>query len=442
MNVFILRAIQIVIRADSDPVRQALFANLRQSRLAVRLAYRLHERLGTTRASALLVSCYGLAFFLSISPPRNRAARIVVVARHANARRQVDRVASWIEPDECGRVRTRLTALCDPSFWVRGGRRSPRAFLVRAFRIVWTVNSRHGFLVSCRVASALAWYARGKAILGTRQPEAILVSSDSNPEEVGFAAAARALDVPTVYVSHSYPTPFSPPLDFSLSILEGEAAVRAHRGKGPIKGEIVLVGLEGDSVPLDPGRFESTDPSIGIFTPKAISWPTLAAIIADCRQRFRARQIVVRWHPSMLERPRLAHVLGDLSGIVESSRAATLLDVARRCDWVVADENSGVHLPVLKLGIPTVAVKNLGLYPRSRSDLYGFFADGIIFPPVVSIRDVQNDVFAAFFSEGWPARFEQYDASYLRPLGLIGGEVRRAITAIRRRTVEADEGPR
>lgn len=427
MDVFIFRAIRTVIRADSDPVRQALFANLRQSRLTVRLAYGVHERLGRTRASAFLVSCYGLAFFLSIAPPRDRAARILAVARHANARRQVDRVASWLGPDECGRVDTRLTALRSLSGLAGLLRRSSRAPFVRAFRIVRAVDRRHGFLVSCRVASALAWYTRATTILGTRRPDAILVSSDSNPEEVGFAAAARALDIPTVFVAHAYPTPFSPPLDFSLSILEGEAAVRAHGRKGPIKGEIVLAGLEGDSAPFDPGRFERTDPVIGLFTPKAISWPTLAAIVADCRQHFRARQILIRWHPSMLERPRLVQLLGNVSGIVETSKAAALTDVARQCDWVIAAENSGVHLPVLKLGIPTVSVRNLGLYPKSRSDLYGFVADGIIFPPVSSIRDVQANALTAFFSGDWPARFERYDASYVRPQKTIGSEVRRAI---------------
>ena len=427
MNVFIFRAIRTVIRADSDPARQALFANLRQSRLAVRLAYGVHERLGRSRAAALLVSCYGLAFFLRIAPPRDRAARILAVARHANARRHVDRVASWLGPDECGRVHTRLTPLRGPSGLAGLVRRSSRGSFVRAFRSVRAIDRRHGFLVSCRVASTLAWYARSKAILGARRPDAILVSSDSNPEEVGFASAARALGVPTVFVSHAYPTPFSPPLDFSLSILEGEAAVRARGRKGPIKGEVVLAGLEGDWAPIDPGRFERTEPVIGIFTPKAVSWPTLAAIIADCRQQFRARQIVIRWHPSMLERPRLAEVLGNLSGIVETSKAATLTDVARRCDWVIAAENSGVHLPVLKLGIPTVSVRNLGLYPKSRSDLYGFVADGIIFPPVSSIRDVQAGALTAFFSEGWSARFERYDASYFRPQKMIGSEVQRAI---------------
>jgi hypothetical protein len=277
------------------------------------------------------------------------------------------------------------------------------------------------------VAGALAWYARARAILDAERPEAILVSSDSNPEEVGFAAAARALGIPTVFISHAYPTPFSPPLDFSLSILEGEAEVDARRQRGPIKGEILLAGLEGDSAPLDLRRFERPDPVIGIFTPKAIAWPTLAAIIADCRDHCRARQIVLRWHPSMLEAPRLGEVLGDRSGIIESPRTATLSEVARQCDWVIADENSGVHLPVLKLGIPTIAVKRLGLYPPSRSDMYGFVSHGVVFPPVSSIREVRADALMAFFSDAWPARFEQYDASYIRPQGVIGSEVRRAI---------------
>ena len=424
---FILRAIRIVIRADSDPVRQALFVNLKQSRPSVRLVFALHELLGRTPTSALLVSCYGLAFFLRIAPPRNRAVRILTVARHANARRHVGRVASWLESGVCAAVSTRFSVRTAWSGIVTLLRGSSRSSFLRALRIVRRVDRRHGFLVSCRVTGALAWYARSRAILDAHRPDAVMVSSDSNPEELGFASAARALDVPTVFVSHAYTTPLSPPLDFSLSILEGEAAVRARRRKGPIKGDIVLAGLEGDSAPLDTARFERTDPVIGLFTPKGVSWPKLVEIIADCRQHFRAREIVIRWHPSMLERPRLAERLADTSGVVESARTADLTDVAQRCDWVIADENSGVHLPVLKLGIPTIAVKDLGLYPRSRSDLYGFAAEGVVFPPVSSVRDVSPDALATFFSDGWPTRFQHFDASYLRPPQAIGSEVRRAI---------------
>ena len=69
-------------------------------------------------------------------------------------------------------------------------------------------------------------------------------------------AASRAT---RVFVSHAYPTPLSPALDFTLSILEGKAAVRARECKGAIKGDVLLAGLDGDSAPLDPSRFERLD---------------------------------------------------------------------------------------------------------------------------------------------------------------------------------------
>lgn len=203
--------------------------------------------------------------------------------------------------------------------------------------------------------------------------------------------------------------------------------MQARSRKGPIKGRVVFAGLEGDSAALDATRIERANPVVGIFTPKAISWPTLSAIISDCQQHLHARQIIIRWHPSMIEPPRLDHVPGDHTGVVESSPKATVWEVAAQCDWVIADENSGVHLPVMKLGIPTVAIKHLGLYPDSRSDLYGFAANAIVFPPVDSIRDLNAAALAGFFTGEWPARFQKYDAAYLRPEKAIGAEVQRAI---------------
>jgi hypothetical protein len=429
----LLRAIRIVIRADSDPVRQALFANLKESHLLVRLVFSIHERLRNTAASALLVSSYGLGVFVTLTAPRHDRASLLSVARHANARRQIARIAGWLEPGACEPLNARVVALprrvAESAIALITSNRS----FVRAYRVVRRVDQRHGFLVACRVASAIAWYARGKTILRTRRPDAVVVSSDTNPEEVGFTAAARALGIPTVFVSHAYPTPFSPPLAFNLSILGGQAEVDARRRRGAIAGQILLAGLEGESTSLNTTQFERREPVIGIFAPKAVSWDTLATVIADCRHFFRARQIVIRWHPSMLEPPRLSHRLGDLSRIVESPKTAKLADVARQCDWVIADENSSVHLPVLKLGIPSIAVRQLGRYPETRTDMYGLVRDRIVPPAVASIRDVRPDALAAFFSNGWAARFQQYDASYARPQAAIEVEVRAAIQQLRNR---------
>jgi len=397
------------------------------ARWPVRFAHALHGVVAGTWASVLLVAGYGLAALLSIAPARNERARVLAVARHANARRQVARVTSWIGAPDCGTVRTGLKTLIRLAGL--GGvtlLSSPRT-LARSLRIVRAFDRRYPFLVSCRAVEAIAWYARSLTMLTARRPGAVLVSGDSNPEEVGFIAAARALDIPQVFVAHAYPTPFSPPLDFTLSILEGQEAVEARRLKGPINGDVLLAGIEGESAPLDPRRVERPRPVIGIFPPKALSWTTLATIVDDCRAHFHARQIIIRWHPSMLESPRLAHRLADRSGIVEYPGSAPFHEVASQCDWVIAADNSNVHLPLLKLGIPTVAVSRLGLYPKSRSDLYGFIEHRIVFPPVESIRDLNANEFAAFFSDCWVTRFKRFDASYLLPPGAIENEVRTAM---------------
>jgi hypothetical protein len=430
VNTALLRILRIVVRADSDPARQALFGNLMRSRRAVRLVYGLHERLRRGRAAALLVSGYGLAAFLRVAPPRNRRAQVVALAGHENAHYQVARIVSWIGAGDCDWVRAGLRALVRPAGLLASARLLSRRGAGATVRIVGALDRRHGFLVACRAAAAIAWYVRTRAMLGARRPGAVLVSSNSNPEEVAFAGAARALDIPQVFVSHASPTPYSPPLDFTLSILEGDAAVEAHRRKGAIRGGVLLAGIDGDSAPLDPRRFTRPAPVIGLFTPKAIAWPVLAEVIDDCRRHYRAKQIVIRWHPSMLETPRLAAVLGDRSDIVESARSASLVDDARRCDWVIADENSNVHLPVLKLGIPTIAVRRLGLYPASRADLYGFIAAGVVFAAPGRVRTVTPEAIEAFFSGCWAERFRRYDAAYLQPAAVVAGEVRRAVLSL------------
>ena len=119
-------------------------------------------------------------------------------------------------------------------------------------------------------------------------------------------------------------------------------------------------------------------------------------------EHFGARRIVIRWHPSMLEPPHLSRYLTDLSGVEESPRTAALRDVAGQCDWVIADENSNVHLPVLKLGIPTVAVKALGLYPESRVGHVRIRRrTASCFRPFRRFATSDADALAAFFEDGW-----------------------------------------
>jgi len=424
----LLHAIRLVIRSDSDPARQALFATLLATSLPARVAHQLHGTLRATPAGAALIGGLGLVSLLRIAPPAEPGGRVFTVARHANARRQTARLCAEVGIGECRTVqsgsRLIFTIGSLAALWhlLRGARLRP------ALRFIRRIDSRHGFLVACRVAVAIAWYVRSTSMLRARRPAVVLVSSDSNPEEIGFLAAARALGIAQVFISHAYPTYLSPPLDFTLSILEGDAAVQARERKGPIRGAVVLGGVEGESRPMDAARLLRPEPVIGIFTSKALSWPTFAAVVDDCR-RLGARRILIRWHPSMLEPPNLSRVLGNLSDVVETPASAMLADVASQCDWVVADENSNVHLQVLKLGIPTIAIARLGVYPESRGDQYGFVTSGVV-PMAASLKAVDRSELADFFSGNWAERFARYDASYLRDADVVATEVRDAVWAL------------
>jgi hypothetical protein len=433
MRVNLLRAVRAMIRADSHPVRQALFAGLSETSRSVRAVCWAHERLDKNLASSLLISAYGLKSWLMMASGSRRRPTVAAVAVHANARRQVQRVAAAFGTDQVDQMRTGPSALVDPS-WIA---RLLKALLLtrsvrRCLRLVHQVNQRNDFLVSCRVASVLGCYARARELLAVSRPQGVLVSSDSNPEELGLVGAAKAMSIPTIFVSHAYTTSVSPPLDFSLSVLEGEASVAAHARKGPIKGRVFLCGVAGPSRPMDASRLMRPEPVIGIFAPKVAVGEGLKSIIDDCRKRFSPRQIVIRWHPSSLAQPNLTSLLEDVSGIVETRRSATLLDVASRCDWVIADSGSNVNLEVLKLGIPAVAVRELGTLDAEQIDQYGFVRNGILAPPVATLMELSVENTIAFYSKDWATRFRRYDAGYLQAGEAVSTELASAIRRVLR----------
>lgn len=428
MNISLLRTIRTVVRADSDPARQAMFATFMRTKFVVRLAVTVHGVLGRSWMGSTFVSLYGLMTFLGTVGPKN-GGLLLTVAVHTNSRRETNRVAGWFDPGAVGRVRTGRSALLRPSVIGRvlvlltSGRS-----LRRAWRLAHRANKRYDFLVSCRIASLLASYTRALRILGKSRWQAVVVSSDTNPDELAFCAAAGKLGVPTVFIAHTYPNPFSPPLNFSLSILESDKAVEMRRRQGPIRGEIFLGGLAGPAGAVDPHRFERSSPTIGVFAPKAISWPALSQVIDDCRRLFAPARLIVRWHPSMLGRVDTGFTTAP--DLEQASGLAPLDEVTARCDWVLADENSNVHLPVLKQGIPTVAIRNLSTSAGGRSDVYGFFADRVVYPPVDTLDQLVVRDLVAFYSGDWQTRFGRYDASAGMDPGTVVTEGRAAILRV------------
>jgi hypothetical protein len=389
----------------------------------------IHRRLGTSWLASVMVSMFGLKSYLSVAPPARQPATILSIAVFANARRAIVELGVVLGEGQITELAVGNRNLLRPRALVLLFRLMvhPR----RCFRYLRLLHRlRHdNFLVACRVAGVVALYVRMTEILEKAAPRAVLVASDSNPEEVALKLAARSLGIPSIFLSHAYTTPVSPPLRFDLSIIEGAAALEAYKAKGPVRGAILFRGVEGASSPLDPQRFQRSQPTIGFFTPKIMRWDAFAGVIRDCQQRFGARQILIRWHPNMLEEAQM-HLLDDPSNVVQTPRSASLGEVVAQCDWVIADENSNVNLEVLKRGIPTINVRGLSGLPADRSDIYGFVRNQIIFPPVDSIAAFDLAAAMEFYTGTWPERFRAYDATYLRDEEQVKQETRDAIANV------------
>src|SRR5947209_2069325 len=93
MQATLLNAVRAVVRADSDPVRQALFSALKETSGMVRATCWLHNRLDRIETSSLLVSAYGVKSWLAMCTGRNERSRLLAIAIHANARRRVADIA-------------------------------------------------------------------------------------------------------------------------------------------------------------------------------------------------------------------------------------------------------------------------------------------------------------------------------------------------------------
>ena len=381
MKIQLLTTIREVIHADCDPVRQALFDHLRRSDPIVKFVYSTHRFLGGNFLSSALVFLFG-------------------VKSYSGA----------------------LLRLVKGSLRFRDWR--------RVYRLVNRLNGRHDFLVSCRTASAIFSYVRALEILYLHKSSAVIVSSDSNPEPLAFTRAAEGFGIPTIFMSHAYPTPVSPPLRFSLSILEGEAALQHYQSKGPVKGDVIFCGAEGASKPMDAQKLVTKSPIIGIFASKVVCWPQFISLIEDCRNQFNPKKILIRWHPNMLGRSKLSSKLENTKDILETDPTLELQDVSKQCDWVIADENSNVNLGVLKSGIPILPMKEFSVLPESRADLYGFVANEILPQPTKTVRTVCLDELARFYSNDWAQRFGHYDASYSEPTDLLADQARESIQRI------------
>jgi hypothetical protein len=424
MKTSLLAALRVVARADSDPMRTVLFESLARRRRSIRLVRWLtHRALRGRWPAALAVSGYAfLSARVCLVPPRTP---VWALPLFENDRVQLERVAAGIGAARVGRSGEGWPSAFAAMRLLSRAIRNGTAW--RFVRVSRRLCRRHEFLASCRTASTLACRMIAAETLPRSGVKAVLVSSDYNAEAVGLVSSARGAGRATIFVSHAPAHRLSPPLDFTLAILDGEAQLAAYRAKGPVRARAVFKGVIGTERPLDVEAFARSHPRIGVFLPKEVDGSVLRRVVREAQHRFAPARVLVRWHPNALTRPSLDRVLEDVTGVEALPTRAPLDEDARMCHWVLTDRNSSVALSVLKAGVPVATISGLAVFPEEEGDLYGLARDRVVPPACVSLHELVPADLARFYGGDWPERFRRHDGRYGQPAGSAEREIAQAV---------------
>jgi hypothetical protein len=403
-------AVKIVAKKDAGAFRQQIFAELTRRKWVIRFVMSVHRILGKSWLSTALVALYGLKSFMAIGMPRVHGS-ILTTARYRNEERQLDYLSQVCGKGLFSRIDLNLATLFNPFNWGAALLALLRPHgVARYLKIVHQYNQGGDFLVACRVASTVGYFARFLRLLKGSSATATLVTSDSNPYAMGLSYAGRALGLKSIYITHGH-IPDSPPvLDFDLSILDGQAVLDVYRESGPEPGVVVFKGAEGDYRPMDvSGLQNSHSMTVGVFLSLLVDWESFANVLERLQSTLNPKKLILRLHPNQLMQDPIAHKIAARWDNLRLSNGHSILnDDAGECDLVFA-AGSSCHLSVLKFGVPTVSLSGLDVVPH---DFYRFIGRGIV-PHVDTIDELDVAWVGNFFSQpDWVARFHVFDAAY------------------------------
>lgn len=424
MRYSLLRAFKTVVKVESHDLRIQTFENICGRNYSVRLVFQLHQFLRNTPLAGWMVALFALKEFLSVGiSPAGTHSKILATAYFAGEKRQLRWITSCCPPGliACASI-TRAHIPAKSS-----GRAGWRAFgswreLSRIVRISQRASKRYHFMPACRGVSAIAFALRFGIDLQELQAKAVLITSNYGPDAVGLQVAAAARGLPAIYAPHAYPSPrLIQPFRSELNLLQGEIVLERACSLSAVPGKSIFIGIQGNSAPLRVPCLSAPGTRFGIFLSGEPEIQELESLVTQLLAVFQNSLITIRPHPVSLITPHFPRSL-TINPKVDLRQNEPLEECVQRCDVVIAG-GSGVHLDVLKMGVPSLFYRR---FERTLGDHMGFVAEGMV-KEIFSVNEISEELFTEFYDVQWRDRLRRYDASYLRSVEEINSGVRNAV---------------
>ena len=220
---------------------------------------------------------------------------------------------------------------------------------------------------------AIGFYEVYLEKLGKYKPKAIVFANDHNPDARGMLLAAKASGIKTIYIQHSSITPIFPPLQFDLSLLEGQDALDKYKQCGPVAGQVELVGMpKADAFASLRNRNQSIK-RIGIGCNLMDATEEIVHLATHLATDFPEVEIILRPHPRDTRNFQDLIQASNIS--ISNSRQESTFDFLKETD-VLLSGNSGIHLEAVLLNVWAVYY-NMNRVEKLH-DYYGFIREGLV----------------------------------------------------------------
>ncbi len=247
-------------------------------------------------------------------------------------------------------------------------------YFLPVFIHLFKIYGKKAFRFFDLVFISIGYYEQYLTHLKKYRPQAIIFSNDHNDDARALLLAANKLDIPTIYIQHASVSLAFPPLEFSLSLLEGEDSLLKYQQCGPISGNVKLIGMPKADKFLQFRSFKKLVEKAAICGGLLDDYELLKETVLVVVKHFPEIQFTFRPHPNDKRDFNFVTALGP-NARISNPKTENAFEYLKQQDLVIAADSS-IHLEAALLNIP-------GLYFRfSKSDAlfdyYGYVKNGLI----------------------------------------------------------------
>jgi hypothetical protein len=245
-----------------------------------------------------------------------------------------------------------------------------------AYKIVWLIPLLYWLFKKNRLKffihyyDVLGMYEESLRLLKKYRPNKLVFACDHVPIQVALKNAAETLGINTYYFQHASVAKHFPPLNFTVSFLDGQDAFDKYLKIGTIKGQVELIGNIKSRSKSGILNTSTSVKKVGIAINRTNKISDMIQLVDIIKDNCPNVKFILRNHPA----DRRSIDVTSQDYLVSNPKEETTLQFFNQIDLLIAG-NSGIHLEAVMLNI--VSVYSGGLEPNMW-DSYGFIKNGLI----------------------------------------------------------------